>query len=46
MARMHLPQHWFKVLFQPKDKRTSEPHDLKDEDDSRRFDEAVTKDDP
>lgn len=39
MARMHLPQHRFKFLFQPKDKRTSELHDLKAEDDSRWFDE-------
>lgn len=41
MAGMRLPQRWFKFLFEPEDKRTSEPGDLKAEDDSGWFDEAV-----
>lgn len=40
MAGMHLPQLWFNFLFKQRDKKTSEPHDLKAEGDSGPFDEA------
>lgn len=41
MPRMHLPERWLKFLSGPKDKKTSEPHDLKAKDNSGCFDEVV-----